>query len=72
MTADREPTIEELCRPLSAKVMPRSAMYSLDHRALSDREALANQRRSSSEVMSIRKKNRAGRDGGKSQPAEGE
>ena len=65
-----DPTIEELCRPLSAKVMPRSAMYGLDHREITQGAARRKQRQS---VPVVKKKGvRAGQDRGKSQPAERE
>lgn len=46
-----EPTIEELCRPISARVMPKSSLFALDHTPLSERDALANQRLSASGTM---------------------
>lgn len=72
MTTQNEPTIEELCRPISAKVMPRSAMYSLDHTPLSATEALANQRISASGMAKRWMKNRAGQSGERPRPAQGE
>lgn len=67
----KEPTIEELCRPLSAKVMPKSALFSLDHTPLSEADALANQRISVSGMIKKRGV-RAGQKNIRSQPAKGE
>lgn len=39
------PSIEDLCKPLSAKVMPKRAIYSLGGRIMDEREALSAQRR---------------------------
>lgn len=36
--------LEELCKPLSAKVMPRSQMYTLDHQPRTAEEAIKQQR----------------------------
>lgn len=39
-----EPSIADLCRPLSAKVMPRSALFTDSHGAKDVEEALKHQR----------------------------
>ena len=44
MKDDDEKSIEELCKPLSAKVMPRSAMYNIGGREMNEGRALASQR----------------------------
>ena len=48
-----EPTIEELCRPLSAKVMPRSAMHSVGGNLMDVTTAIKGQRHAIS-MRSIR------------------
>jgi hypothetical protein len=44
LTGEDARPIEELCRPLSAKVMPRIAMIGVSN-ILSEGEAMANQRK---------------------------
>ena len=44
LTAEDTRSIEDLCRPLSAKVMPKIASLSL-HGTLTDQQAIAKQRR---------------------------
>lgn len=39
-----EPSIEELCAPLSAKKMPKSQLYTSDHRPRTGDEAIKQQR----------------------------
>ena len=39
-------SLKDLCKPISAKVMPRSAMYSCGGIELDDNRALKSQRRS--------------------------
>lgn len=39
-----EPSIEELCAPLSAKKMPKSQLYTSDHRPRTGAEAIKQQR----------------------------
>ena len=38
-------SIKELCAPISAKVMPRRALYGKDHTLLDQSEAVAHQRK---------------------------
>lgn len=46
-------SIEELCKPLSAKVMPRTAMHNIGGREMSESRALSSQR--SAVVQNTRK-----------------
>ena len=39
-------TVEELCKPLSARVLPRIAMIGITHE-ITEQQAIANQRRTS-------------------------
>lgn len=41
---DDEPTIEELCKPLSAKVMPKRAMHNIGGREMDEARSLSSQR----------------------------
>lgn len=41
---DDEKSIEELCKPLSAKVMPKKAMHNIGGREMTQSRALASQR----------------------------
>ena len=36
---DEDRSIEDLCKPLSAKVMPKSMLYTADHQPRSNEEA---------------------------------
>lgn len=54
-----EPTIEDLCKPISATVMPRSARYGQDHQQVTNDHALGRQRKGVSNraaTMAKRKK----------------
>lgn len=42
-------TIEQLCKPLSARVMPKSKLYGTDHTKVSQERALGEQRRAVAE-----------------------
>jgi hypothetical protein len=44
LTGEDTRTVEELCRPLSAKVLPRIAMIAISHE-ITPQQAIANQRR---------------------------
>jgi hypothetical protein len=39
-----EPTIEDLCKPLSAKIQPKSALWTNDHQKRTQEEAEYRQR----------------------------
>lgn len=51
-----EPTIEELCRPLSAKVMPKRAQWALSGQPLTEEEALNSQRKAANTKMLARRR----------------
>ena len=38
-------SIKELCAPISARVMPKSALYAQDHTPLDPSDAVSNQRK---------------------------
>lgn len=44
MKTDDEKSIEELCKPLSAKVMPKSASWNIGGREMTDGRMLSSQR----------------------------
>lgn len=41
---DEEPSIEELCKPLSAKVMPKTAKWNVGGREMTENRMLNSQR----------------------------
>ena len=51
-----EPTIEDLCKPISAKVMPRHALYSQDHQQVTNDHAVGRQRKGVSNRAAVRAK----------------
>ena len=54
-----EPTLEELCKPLSAKVMPKSASWNIGGREMDPSRVLSSQRKS----ISMKKMRKDGRYG---------
>jgi hypothetical protein len=53
--------IEELCKPLSAKVMPKSTLYNQSHEPMTDDQAMRRARQAQTESYN-RKKKLAGKD----------
>lgn len=60
---DSDPSIEDLCKPLSAKVMPRSASWNIGGREMDPSRVLSSQRRSVT-MKKKRKDNRHGKEEG--------
>lgn len=52
---DDEKSIEELCRPLSAKIMPRSAMHNIGGREMDAGRALTSQRNAIQKRLAAKK-----------------
>lgn len=53
---DDDTSIEDLCRPLSAKVMPRSALFNQSHEPMSAEEGMRRARQAQSERFYRKKK----------------
>jgi len=58
---DDDIPIEELCKPLSAKVMPRSTLFNQSHEPMTDEQAMRRARQAQVESYN-RKKKLAGKD----------
>jgi len=58
---DDDIPIEELCKPLSAKVMPKSTLYNQSHEPMTDEQAMRRSRQAQVESYN-RKKKLAGKD----------
>ena len=58
---DDDIPIEELCKPLSAKVMPKSTLYNQSHEPMTDEQAMRRARQAQVESYN-RKKKLAGKD----------
>ena len=50
-----EPSIEELCKPLSAKVMPRSTLFNQSHEPMTDEQARRRSRQAENEKFQRKK-----------------
>jgi len=53
-----EPSIKELCAPISAKVAPKSAAFSTSHLPLTDSQARTSQLKAASRIAYRAMKNR--------------